>query len=193
MHISSKKKLIIFTAPSGAGKTTLVRHLLAQLEDQLAFSISATTRAQRPRETNGKDYHFISKEDFRQKIDQQEFVEWEEVYDGHYYGTLKTEIERIWASNKAVIFDIDVKGAKNICAQYPDHCLSVFIKPPSIEALEKRLVARQTETKSSIQKRIQRADLEMTYEANFDCSIVNDDLEIAKTKVLKIVRSFLLA
>ncbi len=187
-----KEKLIIFTAPSGAGKTTLVRHLLQKMPDKLAFSVSATTRARREKETDGKDYYFLEDKEFKRRIEAGMFLEYEEVYEGTIYGTLKSEVNRIWQQDKVVIFDVDVKGATNIKSQYPENSLAVFVKPPSIEALEQRLRNRKSESEESLRKRIARARMEMEYEGNFDVTLVNDVLPIAKEGALAIVESFLL-
>ena len=184
-------KLIVFTAPSGAGKTTLVRHILKYCDQQMAFSVSATTRPKRDYETDGHDYYFISKEAFVEKKEAGDFLEWEEVYDGNYYGTLKSEIERIWRLGKTVLFDVDVKGAKNIKDYYGKQALVVFVKPPSFEILKKRLINRNTESPESLQKRIARMEFEMSCESMFDISIVNDDLETAKQKALQTVLDFI--
>ncbi len=170
-------KLIIFTAPSGAGKTTIVRHLLEKMKDQLAFSVSATTRARRPHEINGKDYYFLTPAEFRHRISIGDFLEWEEVYDDQFYGTLRSEVDRIWALGKAVLFDIDVRGATNIKQAYPEQTLAIFVKPPSPEILFERLKNRRTETPESLKKRIARATEELSYENRFDQILVNDVLE----------------
>ncbi len=183
-------KLIIFTAPSGAGKTTIVRHLLKKY-DQLAFSVSATNRACRPHEEAGKDYYFLSTEEFKTRVENKEFLEWEEVYDDQYYGTLKSEIERIWETGKCIIFDIDVKGAENIKKTYPDNSYAVFVKAPSIEALLNRLQNRKTESPASLRKRITRAKEEMKYEKNFDIVLVNDILDVTLKEAENIVENFL--
>ncbi|MEM1319031.1 MAG: guanylate kinase [Bacteroidota bacterium] len=183
-------KLIIFTAPSGAGKTTIVRHLIEQFEE-LAFSVSATNRERRPKEEHGRDYYFISTETFEEKVKNGDFMEWEEVYDGQYYGTLKSEIERIWALGKTIIFDIEVKGATHIKQAYPDNSLAVFIKPPSPEILFERLRGRRTENAKSLQKRIARAAEELKYENKFDIVLVNDILEVSLTEAERIVRKFI--
>jgi guanylate kinase len=185
-----RKKLIIFTAPSGSGKTTLVRHLLSKRDD-LVFSVSATTRTKRYYEVEGEDYYFLSNELFAQKVENDEFIEWEEVYDSTYYGTLKSEVERIWLMGKNVIFDVDVKGALNIKNQYPDDTLSVFVKVPTLQELELRLRSRMTESEESLQKRLQRIRLELTYEKQFDMTVLNDDLEKAKQQSLLLVQNFL--
>ncbi len=169
-------KLIIFTAPSGAGKTTIVRHLLTVF-DSLAFSVSATNRPKREHETHGKDYYFLSTAEFRERVKNGEFVEWEEVYDNQYYGTLKTEVERLLSLGKNIIFDIDVKGATNIKREYPDNSLAVFVKPPSPEILFERLRNRKTESEESLRKRITRAARELEYEESFDAVLLNDVLE----------------
>lgn len=184
-------KLIILTAPSGAGKTTIARHLLMTFPN-LAFSVSATTRARRSYEVDGKDYYFISPEKFRQLIQENAFVEWEEVYTDQFYGTLKSEIERLWAAGKHVVFDVDVKGAMNLKRQYPSETLTIFIKPPSTEILFQRLQKRSTETEESLQKRIAKAVEELKNENNFDIVLVNDKLEDALQKATAIVEKFIL-
>jgi guanylate kinase len=183
-------KLIIVTAPSGAGKTTIVHHLLKTF-DNLAFSVSATNRAKRAHETDGVDYYFLPSDDFTRLITEGAFLEYEEVYDHQYYGTLKKEVERLWALGKCIVFDVDVKGALNIQKAYPNESLSVFIKPPSKEVLLERLKNRKTETPESLQKRINRASEELTYENRFDNVVVNDVLETALKQAEKITRAFL--
>lgn len=169
--------MIVFTAPSGAGKTTVVRHLLSKYKNLLQFSVSATTRAKRDHEKNGVDYYFMNKEAFQQKIDNKEFVEWEEVYSDQYYGTLNSEVDRIIALDKKIIFDIDVHGAENIKSKYGDRCLTVFVKPPSFVELVKRLTNRKTEDKDSFKKRINRIKKELLFENSFDLILLNDVLE----------------
>ncbi len=186
-----KGKLIIFSAPSGSGKTTLVHYLLQHPELNLAFSVSAASRGKRPNEIDGKDYYFISPETFKQKIKNKEFVEWEEVYKNNFYGTLKSEVARLLNDGKNVIFDIDVKGGLNIKKQYPDNSLAIFVQPPSVSELKKRLQSRQTETPEKIKMRIAKAGEEMQYAKDFDVIIVNDDLEKAKKDAYKIVKSFI--
>ena len=183
-------KLIIVTAPSGAGKTTIVRHLLQSI-DTLAFSVAATTRKGRAHEIDGKDYYFISPEDFRERINQKAFIEWEEVYDNQFYGTLRSEVDRLWAAQKHIIFDIDVRGAINIKNNHPENSLAIFIKPPSAEVLFSRLRNRQTEDEDSLRKRIARAKNELTYENKFDKVVVNDILEDALKEAKKIVEAFI--
>ena len=184
-------KIIIFSAPSGAGKTTIVKHLL-NVNPQLSFSISACTRDKRGRnETHGKDYYFITPEEFRQKIEEDAFVEWEEVYEGAFYGTLKSEIERIWSLGKHAILDVDVKGGLAIKNFYKDRALAIFVKPPSVEELAKRLVSRATDSAASISGRVFKAKFEMSFEPNFDTVIVNDDLEKAFREAEHIVDNFL--
>jgi len=182
-------KLIIITAPSGAGKTSIVRELLKKF-DQLAFSISATTREKRPHEKDGVDYYFISYEEFKKRIENGDFAEWEEVYENQFYGTLKSEIERIWALGKHIIFDIEVKGAQNIKNTYGDQALAIFIKPPSLEVLIKRLKERKTENDKSLKKRISRAEKELKYENEFDTIVVNDNFEVAVKDAEKLLDTF---
>lgn len=171
-----KGKAIIFSAPSGSGKTTIVKHLLANNEN-LEFSISACTRDKRGRtEANGKDYYFLTPEEFKSKIDKDEFIEWEEVYAGNFYGTMKAEIERIWASGKHVIFDVDVKGGLSLKEYFKDQALAVFVKVPSLEVLKERLSSRGTETESSLSQRLFKAEFEMEFEDKFDVTLVNEDL-----------------
>lgn len=184
------KKLIIFTAPSGAGKTTIVRHLLKTRKD-ISFSISACTRAPRYGEVSGMDYYFMSAEEFKRKVAKGDFVEYEEVYDNQFYGTLRSEIERLWSEGKHVLFDIDVKGALAIKQQYGEDALSIFVKPPSFEILKQRLISRKTEDEASLRKRINRVKEEMTFERHSDITLVNNDLELALTEAEKIVEDFL--
>ena len=179
-----KGKLLIFSAPSGAGKTTIVKHLL-QKDFDLNFSVSATSREPRTGETYGKDYFFLSEKDFREKIENEEFLEWEEVYKGIFYGTLKSEVERIRNSGRNVIFDVDVIGGLNIKKHYGDEALAVFVQPPSVEELKKRLRNRSTESEEKINMRIAKAEKELSYASGFDVIIINDNLESA----LKIVES----
>lgn len=183
-------KLLLFAAPSGAGKTTIVKHLLQEYEE-LAFSISATTRPRRPHEVDGQDYYFISGAQFQEFISQDAFLEWEEVYPGSCYGTLRREVERLWALGKHIVFDIDVLGALNIKKQYPEASLAVFIQPPSLEALHTRLRARNTESEESLQKRLDKAAEEMAFENQFDLAIVNDELESALAQAERIVEQFI--
>jgi len=185
-----KGKLIIFSAPSGAGKTTIVKHLLKKNFD-LEFSISATSRAPRHTETNGKDYYFLSAEDFRKKIDNGEFLEWEEVYSGTYYGTLKEEVERIRNAGKNVLFDVDVIGGCNIKQYFGDEALAIFVKPPSIEELENRLKGRSTDSEEVIAKRVAKAAHELTFAGKFDVVVVNDVLEDAFNEAEKLLTDFL--
>ncbi len=185
-----KTKLIILSAPSGAGKTTLVHHLMKQVPG-LAFSISATSRKPRPGEVNGKDYYFISADEFRRKIREGAFVEWEEVYENQFYGTLIGEVERLRKEGKHVVFDVDVKGGLNIKRLYGNDALAVFIKPPSLKVLEQRLRKRSTEDEESLKKRLARAREELSYESRFDVTLVNDDLEEAKKRIVELVTRFL--
>ena len=183
-------KLIIFSAPSGAGKTTIVKHLLESDLD-LQFSISAASRPKRPNEIDGRDYYFISAEDFRRKIKNDEFLEWEEVYKDHFYGTLKSEVERILAQGKNVIFDVDVVGGMNIKKYYGDKALSVFVMPPSVTHLEQRLRGRSTESDENLKKRIEKAEHEMSFKDKFDFVLINDDLKTALLEAEKVVKEFI--
>lgn len=184
-------KLIVFSAPSGSGKTTIVKYLLEQKELHLDFSISATSREKRGDEVNGKDYYFLSAEEFQAKISADEFVEYEEVYKDNYYGTLKTELERIWALGKHVIFDIDVIGGLNIKKQFPKKTLAVFVSPPSVEELERRLRFRQTESDEKIKMRLAKAEREIAQSDKFDIILKNYDLEIAKNDAYALVSDYL--
>ncbi len=184
-------KLIVFSAPSGSGKTTIVRHLLKQQELDLEFSISATSRAKRGEEAHGKDYYFLSFEDFKKKIKNDEFLEWEEVYRDNFYGTLKTEVERIWAKGKHVIFDIDVSGGLRIKRKFPDETLAIFVKPPSIDELKIRLKKRKTESDDKINMRIAKASAELATAPLFDKIVVNDDLDKALDEAYKLVSNYL--
>ncbi|MGB3546877.1 MAG: guanylate kinase [Saprospiraceae bacterium] len=184
-------KCLIFTAPSGAGKTTLVRHLLETLPDALAFSVSATTRPARPGEVDGKDYHFLTADQFKSMIAAEEFAEWQEVYPGRWYGTLHSEIESIWRAGRHVIFDIEVKGASNLKKYYPDRSLAVFVDPPSREVLFDRLRGRDTEDEASLRARFARADEELAYRNRFDRVLVNDNLRQAKESAVGIARAWL--
>lgn len=186
-----KGRMVIFTAPSGAGKTTIVRHLLNRYKRQLGFSTSATTRTKREHEVDGKDYYFLSPEKFRQKINDGAFVEYEEVYQDQFYGTLKSEIERIWSLGKHIIFDIEVKGATNIKNMYDDKCMAVFIKPPSFNVLVDRLKNRKSESQSSLNKRIARMKKELSYESSFDKVLVNDLLPVACKEAEIMIETFL--
>jgi len=186
-----KGKLLVFSAPSGSGKTTIVRYLLAQKELHLDFSISATSRPKRGEEVDGKDYYFLSPEEFQQKINEDAFVEYEEVYKDNFYGTLKSELQRIWASGKHVIFDIDVIGGLNIKKQFPEQTLAVFVSPPSVEELERRLRFRQTESEEKIQMRLAKAEREMAVSKQFDIILKNYDLENAKNDAYKLVSDYL--
>lgn len=182
-------KLIIVTAPSGAGKTTMVRHLL-KTYDQLAFSTSATTRKKREHEMEGKDYYFMDVDQFKSLIKQDAFLEWEEVYENQFYGTLEKEAERLWGLGKQVVFDIDVKGAINLQKTYPQKALTIFVKPPKPEVLEERLRARKSESEESLKKRIAKANFELTFETEFDIVLVNDDLDTALKEIEWIVERY---
>ena len=184
-------KLIVFSAPSGSGKTTIVRYLLAQEELNLEFSVSATSRTKRGDEINTKDYYFLSIDDFKQHIKADEFLEWEEVYRDNFYGTFKKEVERIWALGKHVIFDIDVSGGLRIKRKFPEQTLAVFVKPPSIDALKIRLKKRQTESQDKINMRVAKASAELATAPLFDCIIENDVLEMAQKEAYTTVSQFI--
>ncbi|MEM9671198.1 MAG: guanylate kinase [Cyclobacteriaceae bacterium] len=186
----SPGRAIIFSAPSGSGKTTLVHHLLSS-NTNLSFSVSATTRSKRRKEMHGSDYYFFTPPEFRQKLQEDAFIEWEEVYPDCYYGTLKSEIDEIWANGKNVIFDVDVKGGINLKKYFGDRALAVFVRPPSLAVLEERLKARNTETPESLQKRISKAEYELKFEDLFDVTVVNDDLTQAKQEVQKLYANFI--
>lgn len=184
-------KLIVFSAPSGSGKTTIVHHLLRQSELNLDFSISATSRESRGEEIDGKDYYFISAKKFQKHIEKDDFIEWEEVYTNNYYGTLKKEIKRIWKLGKHVIFDIDVVGGLAIKNKFPDKTLAIFVQPPSIEEMERRLRNRKTDSEEKIQERVAKASKEMEFAKDFDVILVNDNLEQAKQAAYKLVENFI--
>ena len=183
-------KSIIVSAPSGAGKTTIVRRLMAEIP-ALAFSISACSRSARPMEQEGKDYYFLGVDGFRQAIANGEFIEWEEVYTDHYYGTLKREVQRLWDEGKVIIFDVDVVGSLNLKALFKEHALSVFIQPPSVEVLEKRLRARETESEERIALRIKKSSWELSQAESFDVCILNEHLEVAVSEAITQVNQFI--
>ncbi len=183
-------KIILITAPSGAGKTSIIRYLMQKFP-QLAFSVSATNRKPRDNEQDGLDYYFISETEFKDKIHHKEFLEWEMVYEGKYYGTLKDEIERIWALNKVPVLDIDVQGAIHVQQQYPVNTFSIFIQPPSIEELKARLQSRGSETEESLQARVNKSSFEMTFKSHFENVIVNKDFQTACKEAEKMVATFL--
>lgn len=183
-------KVIIFSAPSGSGKTTIVKHLL-QTNGHLGFSISACTRDKRGREEeNGKDYYFLTPEEFKKRIDADEFVEWEEVYRGAFYGTLKSEINRLWSEGKHVLFDVDVKGGINLKKYFGEKALSIFVQPPSMEILEERLRNRGTEDEDSLSRRLFKVKFEMSFKDRFDTILVNDNLEDSFLKAQQLVDDF---
>jgi len=190
MSKTDKGKLLIFSAPSGAGKTTIVRYLMSEIPG-LEFSISAASRKARKGEKHGHDYYFLSADEFKEKIKENAFVEWEEVYKDHFYGTLYSEVERIRNNGKHVVFDVDVKGGVNIKNQFGEEALAIFVKPPSVEELKKRLLGRDTETEESLKKRLDRAVFELGFEDKFDVTLVNDDLDKAKTEAIKLVKDFI--
>ncbi len=184
-------KVVIFSAPSGAGKTTVVKHLLAMPEFNLSFSISACSRKKREGEINGKDYYFLSADEFRKKIENNEFLEWEEVYADHFYGSLKSEVERLSAEGKVVVFDVDVKGGLNIKKFYGKNALAVFVKPPSVEVLEQRLRGRSTDSEDAIRTRVDKALYEISFADKFDVILVNDKLDETFAKAEKLLADFL--
>jgi guanylate kinase len=190
MITSFAEKIIIITAPSGAGKTSITRYLLRHFP-QLAFSISAATRDPRGEEQNGVDYYFMSVDEFKRKIHQQEFAEWEMVYEGKYYGTLKKELQRIWNNHQVPMLDIDVKGAIHVQQQYPEASLSLFIEPPSVAELQKRLESRGTETAESMQARVNKATYEISFKHHFNHIIINDNLDQACVEATRLVSDFL--
>ena len=183
-------KLIVFSAPSGAGKTTLVKYILKTFSE-IEFSISATSRKARGEEKDGKDYHFLSSEEFKARIKNDEFIEYEEVYGGNYYGTLKSEVNRIWKEKKIAIFDIDVVGGANIKDMYPNETLSIFVMPPSIDILHKRLIERGDVSKEEIDVRIKKAESELDYASKFDNIIINNDLEESKKIAHTLIKEFI--
>lgn len=184
-------KLIIFSAPSGAGKTTIVKHLLGKYNDRIAFSISASTRQPRSGEQDGVDYYFISKEEFLHRIAHKEFAEFEEVYSGTFYGTLRSEIERIWSQGKQVIFDIDVEGGLHLKRIYKEKALAIFVQPPSLEVLAERLYGRGTDSPEKLKERIEKADRELAYAGKFDIILKNDDLDTACSEAERLLLDFL--
>ena len=186
-----KGKLFIFSAPSGAGKTTIVKHLLNKFNQELSFSISATTRPPRGQEVDGRDYYFISKEAFQEKIKNKEFVEYEEVYNGIYYGTLQSEIQRIWGDGKSVVFDIDVVGGRNLKGIFQNQALAIFVQPPSLEELERRLSTRGTDSIEKVKERIEKAEYELDQAKFFDTILLNDNLPEACQQAERLIEDFL--
>ena len=183
-------KLIVISAPSGAGKTSIVHHLLKNMLE-LSFSVSACSREKRDNETHGKDYYFLGIEGFQNKIKEDAFLEWEEVYENQYYGTLKSEIERIWSEGKTVIFDVDVIGGLNIKKQYPKECLSLFIMPPSVDVLRERLSGRGSESEAKLEMRLAKAEQEISKNQEFDKVILNDDFGIACEETMEVITNFI--
>ena len=184
------RKLIVISAPSGAGKTSIVHYLLKNMPE-LSFSVSACSREKRENEIHGKDYYFLGVESFKNKISENAFLEWEQVYKDQYYGTLSSEIERIWRGGKIVIFDVDVEGGLNIKKQYPTECLSIFIMPPSLEVLRERLISRGSESVESLQERLDKADQEIAKNQEFDSIILNDHFDIACEETLQVICNFI--
>ena len=185
-----KKRVVIFSAPSGSGKSTIVNYLLAK-DLGLEFSVSATCRAPRGEERHGKEYYFFTADEFKQRIEKDDFLEWEEVYPGCFYGTLKSELERIWKAGHDVVFDVDVVGGVNIKKIFGEQALSIFVKAPSVEALRQRLIGRGTDSMEKIEQRVAKAEYELTFADKFDVVIVNDNLETALAEAEKAVRDFL--
>ena len=189
-EIKRKGLMFVLSSPSGAGKTSLSRKLL-ELDKELFLSISYTTRPPRPGEIDGEDYYFLGVDGFQQQIKANAFLEWEQVYENQYYGTLISEIERIWSEGKAIIFDVDVEGGLNIKKQYSTECLSIFIMPPSLEVLQKRLIDRGSESEESLQKRLDKAEVEIAKNQEFDSVILNDDFDIACKKTMQVIHNFI--
>lgn len=190
MTVNKQQKIIVITAPSGAGKTSITKYLL-NCFNQLSFSVSAATRQARGNEKEGVDYYFMSQEEFTNKIQHEEFVEWEMVYEGKYYGTLKSELARIWKEGKIPVLDIDVKGAIHVQQQFPETTLSIFIEPPSVDELKRRLQSRGTETEESLNARVNKASYELSFKNSFKKIIINDDLEKATSRAEKAVNEFI--
>ncbi len=191
MAVQNQGKLIVFSAPSGSGKTTIVRHLLADKSLNLDFSISATSREKRGDEIDGIDYHFISLNSFKNHIKDKDFIEWEEVYHNNYYGTLRSEVQRIWSEGKHAIFDIDVKGGLRIKKKFPKQTLAVFVQSPSIKEMEKRLRNRKTDSEEKIKERIAKAAAELKYAPDFDRILLNDNIDKAKQDAYNLVKDFI--
>ena len=184
-------KVLIFSAPSGSGKSTIVNHILEKYPDSMEFSVSATSRPPRGEEQNGKEYYFMTADEFRKLIEEDRFVEYEEVYEGRFYGTLKSECERIWGAGHVIIFDVDVKGGVSLKKYFGKDALSIFIKAPSVEVLRERLINRGTDSPEAIEERVAKAEEEMTYEPQFDYVLVNDELQTAYAESEKVVEDFL--
>jgi guanylate kinase len=191
MHSPATGKAVIFSAPSGSGKTTIVRHLLEHVGCPMGFSVSATTRPSRGLERDGVDYHFLTLEEFKKRVDDGAFVEWEEVYPGKCYGTLRSELERMWSLGETALFDVDVEGGVNLREALGDQALSVFIQPPSLEVLRARLTRRGTDSAEVIEERLKKAERELEYASRFDAVLVNDDLELACAQAIQLVREFI--
>ena len=183
-------KLIVISAPSGAGKTSIVHHLLKEIPN-LSFSVSACSREERTKEIDGKDYHFLGVDEFKKKIEENEFIEWEEVYKNQYYGTLKSEVKRIWSKGKSVIFDVDVVGGLNIKKQYSKKCLSIFIMPPSVDVLRGRLSSRDSESEEMIEQRLNKAEEEISRNQEFDSVLLNDNFDVACKESKRLISNFI--
>jgi guanylate kinase len=191
LTINNQQKIVVITAPSGAGKTSITRHLLKVFSGRLGFSVSAATRPRRESEREGVDYYFMSQDDFTNKIQHEEFLEWEMVYEGKYYGTLKTELHRIWNDGRIPVLDIDVKGAIHVEQQFPETTLSIFIEPPSVDELKRRLTGRGTENEASLNARVSKAAYELSFKDSFDYVIVNSDLQKACSEAEALVAAFI--
>ena len=193
MDSKTSYDMVAFTAPSGAGKTTIVHHLLEKYAEHFSFSISATTRAKRDNETDGVDYFFMSNEEFQTNIEENAFIEWEEVYDDRFYGTLRSEVDRVVSEGKKIVFDIEINGAQNLKKYYDDRCLVIYVKPPNFQTLVKRLINRQSESPQTLEDRIKRIKKELLFEHSFDMVLLNDKLEDTLAKAEEIIETYVLS